>query len=415
MSFPDGFLWGASTAAHQTEGNNLASDWWTWEHHSPGASWAMSGDACDSYHRYGEDMRLLAEAGLNAYRFSVEWARIEPEDGEISRAEVDHYRRMVDTCLSVGMQPVVTLHHFTNPQWFAQRGGWTGPGAADRFARYVEAVAPVIADGVEYVCTFNEPNFAALMEDLRAHPDDVWGRNEPGTPVPNPAVVEALTLAHHRTVDQVRAIGPKAGWTVATQAYQAVDGAEDVLEDYAWPRERRFLDEAREDDFVGVQAYSRNLIGPDGPLPVPAGATITLGGLEYWPRALGEGIALAWKCAPGVPVLVTENGIPTKDDQERIAYTADAIRSMEEQIAAGVDVRGYLHWSALDNYEWGHYEPTFGLIAVDRSTFKRTPKPSLAWLGRIARENGATVSAISQRREQERARTGPTHPAGSIL
>lgn len=393
MSFPDGFLWGASTAAHQTEGNNVASDWWAWEHTVPASpARTPSGDACDSYHRYAEDMRLLADAGLNGYRFSIEWARIEPEEGEISRAEIDHYRRMVDTCLSFGLNPVVTLHHFTQPRWFTADGGWLNAKAVDRFARYVDAAAPVIASDVDYVCTINEPNFAALMQTMFSHPDDPgsWGRA--GTPLPDPQVAEALTDAHHRAVDQVRALGPKAGWTIATQAYQAVGGADAVLDEYAWPRERYFLDQSRGDDFVGVQAYSRNLIGPDGPLPVPDGARTTLAGLEYWPDALAEGIDLAWRLAGGIPVLVTENGIATADDNLRIDYTADAIRGMQRQIEAGVDVRAYLHWSALDNYEWGRYEPTFGLIAVDRATFRRTPKPSLAWLGNVARSNGATLT-----------------------
>lgn len=137
-----GFLWGASTAPHQIEGNNLNSDFWTSEGRMPGME--RSGDACDSYHRYREDMTLLAEAGLDAYRFGIEWARIEPVPGMISRAELAHYRRMIDTAFELGLAPVVTLHHFTSTLWFAQDGGWLGDRAVERFRAYAEAVAPIL-------------------------------------------------------------------------------------------------------------------------------------------------------------------------------------------------------------------------------------------------------------------------------
>src|SRR5881398_2553774 len=155
MVFPDGFLWGAATAPHQIEGNNVNSDFWANEGRVPGME--RSGDACDSYHRYREDMRLLAEAGLNAYRFGIEWARIEPVPGMVSRAELAHYRRMIDTAFELGLTPLVTLHHFTSPLWFAQEGGWLGERAVDRFRTYVETVAPIL-EGVEWIVTMNEPN-----------------------------------------------------------------------------------------------------------------------------------------------------------------------------------------------------------------------------------------------------------------
>ena len=164
------FLWGASTSPHQVEGNNLNSDWWELET-APGSPLPdRSGDANDSYHRYAQDMRVLAGAGLNAYRFGFEWARIEPAEGQFSRAELDHYRRMADTALELGLAPVVTLHHFTSPRWFAESGGWSRPDAADRFARYAEFVAPALSD-VGWVCTINEPNMLAVMQSMR---EKVW-------------------------------------------------------------------------------------------------------------------------------------------------------------------------------------------------------------------------------------------------
>jgi beta-glucosidase len=203
-------------------------------------------------------------------------------------------------------------------------------------------------------------------------------------------VTDHLIAAHSRAVELVRGAGGRAGWAVATQAYQPEPGAESVAREYGWSREDVFLQAAGTDDWVGVQAYTRTRIGPDGPLSAPPDAERTLTGWEYYPPAVGEGIRNAWRLAR-VPVYVTENGIATADDARRIAYTTGALRAVADCLGAGIDVRGYLHWSALDNYEWGSYRPTFGLIGWDPETFARRPKPSLAWLGAVARSNGESV------------------------
>ena len=148
-----------------------------------------------------------------------------------------------------------------------------------------------------------------------------------------------------------------------------------------------FLEQSRDDDFIGVQSYLRTIIGPDGPVPFPAGAERTLTGWEYYPEALGHALRHTRDVTGGIPMLVTENGIATREDGRRIDYTTGALSGMADAIDDGCDVRGYLHWSLLDNYEWGSYAPTFGLISVDRETFDRTPKPSLGWLGGLARRN----------------------------
>ncbi|MEJ5944006.1 family 1 glycosylhydrolase [Pseudokineococcus basanitobsidens] len=383
LQFPEGFRWGAATAAHQVEGGNVASDWWAREH-APGTTVPEpSGDACDSYHRYPEDMRLLAEAGLDTYRFSVEWARVEPEPGLVSRAALDHYRRMVETARSLGVTPMVTLHHFTLPRWLADRGGWRAPEAVDAFARYTETVLPVVED-VDRVCTINEPNMVAVM----AGADGGESLVAAGLPAPDPVVTQALVAAHRRS-REVLSAAPlvRSGWTVATQDHQPEPGCEQVAHEYGYPRDALFLEAAADDDWVGVQAYTRTKVGPDGPLPVPDDVETTLTGWEYYPPALADGVRLAARWAPGVPVLVTENGIATADDGRRVDYLRDALRGLHEVMAEGVGVQGYLAWSLLDNYEWGSYAPTFGLVAVDRTTFARTPRPSLRWLGEVARAN----------------------------
>ncbi|MEV4253377.1 family 1 glycosylhydrolase [Spirillospora sp. NPDC049652] len=381
--FPDGFLWGAAGSPHQTEGNNVASDLWELENRPGGFLPDRSGDACDSYHRWPEDLDIVRGLGLDAYRFGIEWARVEPVPGRISRASLAHYRRIIEGCFERGLTPVVTLHHFTSPLWFQAAGGWTAPDAIASFRRYVRAVLPIL-DGVTWVCTVNEPNMLAMMASMireKRRSENVAG----AMPPPDQAVAEALTAAHRAAREELAAVpGVRSGWTVANQNFEPVDGADAECARWAWTREDQFLDAAKGDDFIGVQAYTRVRIGRDGALPVPEAARTTLTGWEYYPAALGNAVRHTAARLPDTPILVTENGIATSDDTERIDYTRDALAALAEAIASGIDVRGYLHWSLLDNYEWGSYHATFGLVAVDRTTFARTPKPSATWFGAFA-------------------------------
>ncbi len=402
-----GFLWGAATAPHQIEGNNVNSDWWAREGLMPGME--RSGDAVDSYHRYAEDMRLLAEAGLNAYRFGIEWARIEPVPGAFSRAELAHYRRMIDTALQLGLTPVVTLNHFTLPRWFAEEGGWLGEQAVDRFTAYVREATTILGD-VPWVATLNEPNMLAMMiTAMRAFmsgemsdwqsptvegetPEDAepQGTRRPSVlPPPDPEIGRKLAEVHAAAREIVRErTDAGVGWTVANGAYYALPGGEEKLEELRYVREDLYLEAARGDDFIGVQSYSSQGVDENGLVPHPPHPDNTLVGTAYRPDSLETAVRHTWEVTGGVPVIVTENGIATGDDERRIAYTGEALRGLFAAMDDGIDVRGYLHWTALDNYEWGHWEPTFGLIAVDRETFERKPKPSLAWLGDVARRGG---------------------------
>ncbi|MBD7951458.1 MULTISPECIES: glycoside hydrolase family 1 protein [Oerskovia] len=380
LTFPDPFVWGAATAAHQIEGNNVNSDWWAREVAADSTLSEPSRDAADSYHRYAEDIRLLAESGLTSYRFSLEWARIEPAEGLFSRAELDHYRRMIQCCLDHGVTPLITLHHFTSPRWFAEDGGWTDPRSVERFARYVERVLPLL-DAASHVFTINEPNILAMMITAAKGAEQL----QAGTMhAPDPVATENLIAAHRRAVELVRTVGVPVGWPVAPQQFFADPGAEEVLREYAYPRETVFLEAARGDDFIGVQAYTRTRITVDGPLPAPEDAEKTLTGWEYYPPAIAEAARLGHEIT-GLPVLVSENGIATADDSRRIDYTRDALRALRAEVDAGLPLIGYLHWSLLDNYEWGSFAPTFGLIGWDPETFERLPKPSLGWLGSVAR------------------------------
>jgi beta-glucosidase len=390
LTLPDGFLWGASSSPHQIEGGNVFSDWWQLENAPDPFIRERSGDALDSYHRYPEDMRLLADAGLTAYRFGIEWARVEPLNGSFSRAQLDHYRRMIDTSLELGLTPIVTLHHFTLPAWFAGQGGWLHPDAVDIFGRYVEQTATIL-DGVEWVCTINEPNMVATMVAIIKNaqaPSGTGAVTARVLPSPDPDAADAITAAHKRAVEILhRTTSAKVGWTIANQQYEPTLGNEIMFEQTRYTWEDRYLLASRGDDFVGVQAYTSQKADHNGPVPHPPHPDNTMTGWAYRPDALEMALRHSWEVTGGVPMLVTENGIATDDDAQRIRYTEAALHGLEAAAKDGMDIRGYLHWSALDNYEWGEWHPTFGLIAVDRNNFTRSPKPSLGWLGDVARTN----------------------------
>ena len=390
--FPPGFLWGASTSAHQTEGNNISSDLWAAENTPGSLIRERSGDACDSLHRWPEDLDLIADLGLTACRFSIEWARIEPERGRPSPAMLAHYRRLITGCLDRFITPVVTLHHFTCPRWFTKRGGWTAPDAPDLFGAYVRTVAPIL-DGVPWICTINEPNIVAIFHRLltgHARLEPIGG----GLPEPDPAVTAVLIRAHRAARRELTGVaGARIGWTVANLNVQAAGGAHQAAARWRELREDQFLSPAVGDDFIGVQAYTRTLVSDGGQVPPGSDVRQTLSGWEYYPDAAAEAVRHTAAEIPGVPILVTENGIATTDDAERIEYTSRALAGLHSAISDGIDVRGYLHWSLLDNYEWGSYRPTFGLIAVDRTTFARTVKPSGRWLGEVATANGTKICA----------------------
>ncbi len=385
-AFPDGFTWGTATAAHQIEGGNVNNDWWAFEH-TPGSGCAdPSGDCCDSWNRWQEDADLVAGLGFDNYRFSVEWSRIEPAEGEISRAALEHYRQQCLGLRGRGVDPVVTFHHFTTPQWLTAQGGWESDATIEHFARFCTVVADALGDVMARACTINEPNVVATMG---------WhaGMFPPGkTDVALSRDVAArLAAAHRVSVDAIRAAAPgvPVGLTLSMTDYQLAPGGEEKLESIRHHSEDIFLDVTDGDDFVGVQVYSRMLIGPDGWAGYENGVPILDMGYEFYPASLANCLRRAWDYTGGaVPLLVTENGIGTTDDEQRIDYVRQALGGVLDVIEEGIDVGGYTYWSLLDNFEWAlGYKPKFGIVQVDRETFVRTSKASAAWLATVAAAN----------------------------
>ncbi len=386
VTFPQGFVWGAAAAAHQIEGGNWNNDWWAFEHQAGTPCIEPSGDCCDSYHRYAEDISLVRDLGLGAYRFSIEWSRIEPEDGEFSRASLDYYRRVLAECHSQGVQPVVTFHHFSTPRWMTALGGWESNEVVDRFARFCERTTAHLGDLITIGCTINEPNIVSLM-------GYIVGVFPPGRRDLDAfaKVNEHLKAAHRKSYDALKS-GPgdfPVGLCVAMGDWWAPAGAEEALDRTRHMHEGQFLEATRGDDFLGVQAYSRTRLDEGGrPMGPEEGVEVVASmGYEFWPQALEVAVRHAAEIAQ-TPLYVTENGLGHDNDERRIAYVHDALEGVGRCLDDGIDVRGYFYWSLLDNFEWAlGYGPKFGLIAVDRESFVRTPKPSAKWFGDIARAN----------------------------
>ena len=406
-AFPGKFRWGCATAAYQVEGNDTNTDLWMMEY-LPGSMFKdHSGDACNHYHLYPQDIAMLADLGFNTYRFSLEWARIEPEDGFFSNAELDHYRHMLEVCREHGLTTMLTYSHFSLPRWFAMKGGWENSQAADLFARFCEKATRHMGDLVDYASTLNEPDIPQLLnwfnlpgvpagmsvaQMMQAGLANVRKQvNAPefssffmGDPQRNR---EGLLAAHAKGRDAMKSVRPAmpVGFNLAMSDDQAAP-EDSHLEEKRADVYGPWLEAARHCDYLGVQTYSRSLVGKKD-LPPPKGAELTQTGMEFYPECVEHVVRYAAKEAR-VPIIVTENGIATEDDSRRVEYYRRAVAGVKRAIDDGVDVRGYVAWSLMDNFEWmSGYTPKFGLVAVDLKTQRRTIKPSGAMLGNIARRN----------------------------
>jgi beta-glucosidase len=402
-AFPDKFLWGCATAGHQVEGNNTSSDLWLIEHLPESIFKEPSGDACDHYHLYPQDMSMLADLGFNTYRFSLEWARIEPEEGFFSHAELEHYRRMLATCHEHHLTPLLTYSHFSIPRWFAFKGGWENPAAPDLYARFCEKATQHLGDLVGYASTFNEPDVPQLLNWLNLTGvnftemfQNGLGKVRKQLNAPDFAnlflgdgkkIRDGLLAAHHKgkaAMKSVRSDMP-VGFNLAMSDDQPAPEDSHLTEkraDVYGP----WLEVAKQCDYLGVQTYSRSIVGKKD-LPTPKGTEVTTVGWEFYPECVEHVVRYASK-ETGVPIVVTENGISTNDDTRRVEYVQRVLTGLKRAIDDGVDVRGYVAWSLLDNFEWmSGFEPKFGIVAVDLATQRRTIKPSGAILGNIARRN----------------------------
>ena len=410
------FLWGVATSSHQIEGHNDKNDWWQWEVEGRIEGGVRSGAATDHWNRYKEDLRLAAELGLNSYRFSIEWSRIEPEEGRFDSNALKWYSDLITECEARGLTPMLTLHHFTSPQWLAAKGGFTWSEAPKKFAEFVKYVAREIGERVPLWCTLNEPLVLVIGTYIgKFMPPAEYSPSLASIACPN--LFEAHVLAYHILHSEIR----------RPISVGIAHNMLDFLPDRTWhPMEqllsrvfRRFYNRSWLDavtgkaqrfgvtgllpslppvqsafsrktvDFIGVNYYTKAYvqwrprdISQEQPSELPLGFAFARRkeqasdlGWAVHPEGLGRMLRFASRY--GVPLYVTENGIADRVDHLRPDYLRCHLHEIAKAISSGIDVRGYYHWSLLDNFEWiKGFGPRFGLYGVDYTTLERTPTHS---------------------------------------
>lgn len=395
----DRFLWGVATSAHQIEGGNEGNDWSRWER-LPGKirGDARSGAACGSWERWEEDLDLIRSLGLNAYRFSLEWSRIEPEEGRFDEAAIARYRAILEGCRARGIEPLLTLHHFTNPLWFRDRDGWENRANLAFFERYARLAGERYGDLVDRWITVNEPEVLGFYGyDAGIFPPGVRDRSRALAVIANLLEAHGLASRALRETDRVDADGdgapaligaakhwtllePRTRWSpidrfaaavqhrVFNQAVvRALAGGPIDLSIPGAKRVRRTVDSlSGSSDFLGVNYYTRWMVSLFGREPRSArrGSEVSDLGWEIYPEGLERALR---ECAGyGLPMIVTENGIADTADRWRPDFIRASLAAVDRAKSAGADVRGYFHWSLMDNFEWMEgYEGRFGLFVVD--------------------------------------------------
>lgn len=398
--FPQNFLWGAATSSYQVEGNNLNADWWHWEKK---AGKQNSGLACRHYDLFEQDFDLAASLNHNALRLSIEWSRIEPEEGKFCQAELEHYLEVIASLRRHKLEPIVTLHHFTNPQWFAKIGGWLDSRAIGYFKRYCQYVVEALAPSVNYWITINEP----LVYTYHAYILGVWPPQEISL-FKSMRVENNFTLAHIEIYKLIQDIYKKRGLFLPrvsiAQNLQAFVACRPCLKDKfaAYLRDRWYnfgmidrLSRHKTLDFIGINYYSRQLVEAENwglrhllfdtckknHHPLEKNSL----GWDIYPEGLYDLLLKLKKY--NLDVMITENGICTEDDNLRWKYIYEHLKNIQRARDNGVKVLGYIYWSLIDNFEWDKgFAPRFGLVEVDYNTFTRTVRGSAKKFAEICLE-----------------------------
>jgi len=396
LDFPEGFLWGAATSSHQVEGNNTQNDWWAWENsHQPAEKRSAAAD--DQYHLFEEDFALIKSLGHNAHRLSIEWSRIEPEEGVFSAEAIAHYQQVLKSLKSKGIKVMLTLHHFTNPHWLAHIGGWENFKTPGLFERYVRKIVPELAEYVDLWVTINEPGVYTFMSYLNG----LW----PPQKKSNLAAMKVnvnLARAHKKAYNAIHELVKDAQVGIAHNvltfnAYHHHSFLEmffqfglDTGSNHLFYK----LTTLGTHDFIGINYYFNEYISSVGQAKFPSivdivttKKAVTDLGWEIYPEGMFE-ILMDFSDYKK-PIYITENGLASTNDDRRCRFLISYLQEIYHAISSGVDIRGYFHWSLLDNFEWADgFTPRFGLIEVDYKTQKRTPRLSALVYQKIIENNG---------------------------
>lgn len=403
-SFPHDFLWGASTAGHQVEGGNFdqwtvfeldnaaelaktAADrlrwmpeWLRFQDEAESPDNYVSGKGVDHLRRYKEDFRILKKLNLNAFRFGIEWSRIEPDQGVWDKKSIDHYHNYIAELNAQGIEPILNLWHWTHPVWFEDMGGFSRRGNIQHFLRFVEKVITEFGDEVNYVLTINEPNVYSTFSYLTGY----WPPLQ-RNPFKFAGTFYNLARAHRQAYTLIKGMAPHILVGAATQFGNArpkrpqnwLDKKVASLIDYAW--NWWWVDRIRNhQDFLGFNYYFTDYYQGFSRVNPPA----PLNDLGWYmePSGLSDVAIKAWM-RYRKPILITENGLADASDQHRQWWLEETMHALMLARKGGVDIIGYLHWSLLDNFEWKYgWWPRFGLIKVDRERdMKRLVRPSAVW------------------------------------
>jgi beta-glucosidase len=418
LGFPDGFLWGTATSSHQVEGDNSGNDWWDWEA-APGHihDGVRSGRAAEWWHgRAEEDLERAAALGQNAHRLSLEWSRLEPAPGHFDDEAFARYRSILKTARGLGMTTMVTLNHFTLPRWVSRQGSWTSPFMAHQFGRLARRAAAELGDDVDLWATLNEPNVLAYMgyaktewppgvgrlttamralgTMLRSHAAAYQALREVREDARVGIVLSAPLFAPARAKKRDALVARGQAWAFYGAALHAIDRGTLLPPIAPVPEPVRGL--ARSFDWLGLNYYGRYEVRFDPSAgQTLLGRHVQVGSVRTdhtdWGQPSPSGLASQLRNFGrfGVPVYVTENGVNDPQDAIRPRYLVDHVRAVHEALGLGVDVRGYFHWSLVDNFEWAEgWAPRFGLFALDRDTQERTPRASAQVYAAICRSNG---------------------------
>jgi len=393
--FPENFLWGTATASHQVEGG-AKNDWSGWEKKNSRLlaaraekiwkKWQqdkfpemfdennyISGNACDHYTRFEEDFDLAKEGGHNAHRFSVEWSRVEPEEGKFDEKEIEHYQKVILALKKRGIEPMITLWHFTLPNWLAGKGGWGNPEAPEHFVRYAEKIAQSL-DSVKLWITLNEPDIYIL----NAYQRGIWppGKKKRWS---SKIILRNLIESHKSAYSAIHRLDSGAQVGIAKNNIYFTGWPVSFFADRLW--NRQILSRIGKcQDFIGLNYYfHRNFFGNEN-------KEVSDLNWEIYPEGVHHILKDLKKY--NFPIYVTENGLADADDSRREKFIRDHLFWIQKAIQEGADVRGYFHWSLLDNFEWDKgFWPRFGLIAVDRKTLERKPRKSFYAYQKIIKNN----------------------------
>lgn len=394
LIFPEGFLWGAATSAHQVEGDNFYNDWWAWEQTQPIR--LRSGQAADQYHFYKTDFDLAKSLNHNAHRLSIEWSRIEPEEGKFNQEAIEHYKSVLKDLKNKGFTVMLTLWHFTNPLWFSKKGGWLNNSSSWYFERFVKKIVPELKEDVDLWITLNEPGGYAFDAYGRAkYPPQIRGKFHQLRANWN------LGQAHQKAYYAIHQISPsaKVGFSHNLTSY-TVTHSHNLKEVLAmWFADKIsnhsfYMMTGKTHDFIGISYYYHLRINNSDKSFLPriidfdeSKRDVSDMGWEIFPEGIYD--ILMDFSDYHLPIYITENGIASTNDDRRVRFLLSYLKEIYHAIDAGVDVRGYFHWSLIDNYEWIEgLAARFGLIEVDYKTQQRIPRPSSKVYAEVIKNNG---------------------------